>query len=64
MVDDSIGMVGEGETYVVKKVIFLEDNEFGPMKAYIKAASGLKGWIFIDNETDETGKLYNEYAVK
>ena len=62
MLEDSLGLVGEGETFTVKKVVFLENNEFGPMKAYIKTASGLKGWIFIDNETDEYGQPINAIA--
>ena len=62
MVEDSLGLVDEGEKYIVKKVIFLEGNEFGAMEAYIKTATGLKGWIFIDNETDENGQPINAIA--
>ena len=64
-VKDSLGLMAEGEKFVIKKVIFPnENNGYILMRAYIKTASGLKGWIWVDNTIDEMGQPVNAVAVK
>ncbi|MBR5178763.1 MAG: hypothetical protein IKW90_08210 [Lachnospiraceae bacterium] len=65
LVDYSIGMLQEGEKFVIKKIIFpTEYNGNFISFAYIKTASGLKGWIMVDNTIDEMGQPVNAVAVK
>lgn len=65
LVDYSIGMLDEGEKFVIKKIIFpTEYNGNFISFAYIKTASGLKGWIMVDNTIDEMGQPVNAVAVK
>ena len=47
------GTIAEGEKYVIKKVILTDNDTFENMRAYVKTASGVKGWILIDNTSDE-----------
>ena len=56
---NSKGMIAEGEKFTVKKVILTDNNTYEPMRAYVKTASGVKGWIFIDPTTDEYGNPMN-----
>ena len=49
----------EGEKFTIKKVILTDNNTYEPMRAYVKTASGVKGWIFIDPTTDEYGNPMN-----
>jgi len=56
---NSKGMIAEGEKFTIKKVILTDNNTYEPMRAYVKTASGVKGWIFIDPTTDEYGKPVN-----
>ncbi|MBR4343746.1 MAG: hypothetical protein IKP88_13805 [Lachnospiraceae bacterium] len=62
-VEDSIGCIGEGEKFTVKKIIYPDNENFYVMRAYIKTASGLKGWIWIDNTVDEMGQPINPVAA-
>ena len=55
----SKGMIAEGEKFTIKKVILTDNNTYEPMRAYVKTASGVKGWIFIDPTTDEYGNPMN-----
>ena len=57
--------MAEGEKFTIKKVIFPNDNNgYILMRAYIKTASGVKGWIWVDNTVDEMGQPVNAVAVK
>ena len=56
---NSKGMIAEGEKFTIKKVILTDNNTYEPMRAYVKTASGVKGWIFIDPTTDEYGNPMN-----
>ena len=47
------GTIAEGEKYTIKKVILNDNDTLENMKAYVKTASGVKGWILIDNTADE-----------
>ena len=51
--ENAKGTIAEGEKYVIKKVILTNNDTFENMKAYVKTASGVKGWILIDNTADE-----------
>ena len=63
-VKDSLGLMKRGEKFVIKKVIYPnENNGYILMRAYIKTASGLKGWIWVDNTIDEMGEPVNPVAV-
>lgn len=48
------GEIKKGKSFTLKKVVPSDIYLVGPFAAYVKA-SGIKGWIVIDNESDEYG---------
>ena len=64
-VEDSIDMMVEGEKFVIREVIFPNDNNgYIIMRAYIENELGHKGWIMVDNTIDEMGQPVNAVAVQ
>ena len=64
-VKDSIDMMVEGEKFVIREVIFPnENNGYIIMRARIKNELGHQGWIMVDNTIDEMGQPVNAVAVQ
>ena len=64
-VKDSIDMMVEGEKFVIREVIFPNDNNgYILMRARIKNELGHQGWIMVDNTIDEMGQPVNAVAVQ
>jgi hypothetical protein len=61
---NAIGSINKGEKFVIKKIIFPDNENYFLTRAYIKTASGLKGWIWIDNTTDEYGVPVNPVVTE
>lgn len=49
------GEIKAGEKFTLKKVKFINSDEYDSFLAYVKTKSGLKGWIYVDNISDEWG---------
>ena len=49
------GEIKAGEKFTLKKVKFTNNDENDSFLAYVKTKSGLKGWIYVDNASDEWG---------
>jgi len=49
------GEITKGQKFTIKKVKLTDKNTYEPFLAYVKTSSGLKGWIYVYNETDEYG---------
>lgn len=49
------GEIKAGEKFTLKKVKFTNIDKNASFLAYVKTKSGLKGWIFVDNISDEWG---------
>lgn len=58
-VETSLGLIGENEKIAIKKVIFPDNDEYILVRAYVKSASGINGWIFVDPTSDEMGNPVN-----
>ena len=64
-VKDSIDMMVEGEKFVIREVIFPnENNGYIIMRARIKNELGHQGWIMVDNTIDEMGQPVNAVTVQ
>ncbi|MBR4777150.1 MAG: hypothetical protein IK007_06005 [Lachnospiraceae bacterium] len=57
------GEIKAGEKFTLKKVKFTNNDEFASFLAYVKTKSGLKGWIYVDNSSDEWGCPLEDLVV-
>ena len=57
---EPIGEIAKGKKFTLKKVLITSLDDDAPFIAYVKASSGLKGWIYISNESDEYGQAVDK----
>ena len=57
------GEITKGQKFYVKKVKFLDEQGLGDFVAYVKTTSGLKGWIYVENDYDDNGEIADKLVT-